>query len=72
MTSKTTTLNPSIEQISSGVDAEMRNKMIAEAAYFRAESRGFSGDCVLKDWLEAECEIDTCLEKNNGKTIQVI
>ena len=72
MTSKTNMLNPSVAESSSSVDAAMRNKMIAEAAYFRAEARGFSGDCALQDWLEAECEIDTCLEKNNGKAIQVV
>ena len=32
--------------------------MIAEAAYFRAERRGFQGGCPIQDWLEAECEID--------------
>jgi predicted nucleic acid-binding Zn-ribbon protein len=35
--------------------------MIAEAAYFRAEQRGFNaGDCVL-DWVEAEAEINAQL-----------
>ena len=32
--------------------------MIAEAAYFRAERRGFQGGCPIQDWLEAEREID--------------
>lgn len=31
--------------------------MIAEAAYFRAERRGFQGGCPVDDWLEAEHEI---------------
>jgi hypothetical protein len=31
--------------------------MIAEAAYYRAEKRGFSGDESLADWLAAEDEI---------------
>ncbi|MEZ5579556.1 MAG: DUF2934 domain-containing protein [Candidatus Competibacteraceae bacterium] len=31
--------------------------MIAEAAYFRAERRGFQGGCPMEDWLEAEHEI---------------
>lgn len=34
-----------------------RERMIAEAAYFRAERRGFSGGDPLTDWLEAEAEI---------------
>lgn len=40
------------------IDAGMRHQMIAEAAYYRAEQRGFAGDGVLQDWLEAEFEID--------------
>jgi len=32
--------------------------MIAEAAYFRAEHRGFRGGDPLEDWLQAEAEID--------------
>jgi Protein of unknown function (DUF2934) len=32
-------------------------QQIAEAAYFIAESRGFSGDHALDDWLQAEAEI---------------
>ena len=31
--------------------------MIAEAAYYRAESRGFSPGLQMEDWLEAEKEI---------------
>jgi chromosome segregation ATPase len=36
---------------------EQRRRMIAEAAYFRAEHQGFCGDPV-EDWLRAEREID--------------
>jgi hypothetical protein len=37
-----------------------RDRMIAEAAYYRAELRGFAGDEGERqqDWLEAETEID--------------
>lgn len=37
-----------------------RDRMIAEAAYYRAERRGFVGDDAERrqDWLEAEAEID--------------
>lgn len=44
----------------SGVDVEQRQRMIAEAAYFLAEHRGFGGD-PLQDWLTAEAEIDSWL-----------
>ncbi|MBI4757283.1 MAG: DUF2934 domain-containing protein [Betaproteobacteria bacterium] len=30
---------------------------IAEAAYYRAERRGFQGGSELDDWLEAEAEV---------------
>jgi len=37
---------------------ETRRQMIAEAAYYRAERRGFVSDDTVQDWLEAEKEID--------------
>lgn len=30
---------------------------VAEAAYFRAEARGFSGGSAEQDWIEAEAEV---------------
>lgn len=41
--------------------AEERQRMIAEAAYFRAQQRGFAGGDPLADWLAAEAEIDRTL-----------
>jgi hypothetical protein len=35
--------------------------MIAEAAYYRAEKRGFKGDDPLADWVAAEAEVDARL-----------
>jgi len=35
--------------------------MIAEAAYFQAEKRGFQPGYELADWLEAEKNIDSSL-----------
>jgi hypothetical protein len=35
-----------------------REKRIAEAAYFRAEKRGFAPGYALEDWLEAEALVD--------------
>lgn len=37
-------------------EAEERRAKIAEAAYFRAERRGFVGGDPVEDWLEAEKE----------------
>lgn len=41
-----------------GVDPAERSRRIAEAAYYRAQRRGFCPGCEMEDWLEAEREID--------------
>lgn len=38
-------------------DGADRYQMIATAAYFRAEQRGFMGGNPVDDWLAAEAEI---------------
>ncbi|HEY5601977.1 MAG TPA: DUF2934 domain-containing protein [Gammaproteobacteria bacterium] len=43
------------------VTPEQRYNMIAEAAYFIAEKRGFSGGDSSSDWACAETEIDRML-----------
>ena len=43
-------------------DATRRYQMIAIAAYFRAEKRGFAPDNDLEDWLEAERDIKIHLD----------
>ena len=40
---------------------EERWKVIAVAAYHKAEQRGFAPGDELQDWVEAEKEIDTLL-----------
>lgn len=47
----------------SSVSSEQRDCMIAEAAYFRAEKRGFAEGDLVQDWLEAEREIDCMLNE---------
>jgi Protein of unknown function (DUF2934) len=39
------------------VDPEVKRLMIAEAAYYCAEQRGFEPGHELEDWLEAEARI---------------
>ena len=34
-----------------------RERLVAQAAYFRAEKRGFAPGCELQDWIEAEAEV---------------
>ncbi len=48
-----------------GVSPEMRQQMISDAAYFRAEKQGSSGSSDdVAHWLAAEAEIDTMLKKD--------
>lgn len=47
------------------VDAQQRAAMIAEAAYYRAEKRGFAGGDPVADWLSAEAEIDALIAKRS-------
>lgn len=37
-------------------DTPQRHAMIAEAAYFRAQRRGFEPGHELEDWLQAEAD----------------
>lgn len=41
------------------------HQMIAEAAYYHAEARGFEGGHEIDDWLEAEAAIDQTVRKTN-------
>jgi len=40
-----------------------RRQMIAEAAYFLAEKRGFDSGDPVGDWIEAETEVDARLRR---------
>lgn len=42
-------------------DACPREQMIAEAAYFRAQRRGFAPGNEMSDWLEAEADVEGLL-----------
>jgi hypothetical protein len=43
------------------VGPEQRAALIAEAAYYRAERRGFEPGRETEDWLAAEAEVDARL-----------
>jgi hypothetical protein len=45
------------------VDPEARELMIAEAAYYCAERRGFEPGHEMEDWLEAEAQIEVMLRR---------
>jgi hypothetical protein len=51
----------SVTNFSSFVGPEKRAALIAEAAYFRAEKRGFAPGHETEDWLAAEREVDARL-----------
>ena len=46
------------------IEPEQRRAMIAEAAYYRAEHRGFEPGCELEDWCLAEGDIDGMLMRS--------
>lgn len=48
------------------MNGDERHRRIAEAAYFRAEQRGFPIGAELEDWLEAERAIDAMLVEPHG------
>jgi hypothetical protein len=50
-----------IESITRFVGPEHRAALIAEAAFFRAEKRGFAPGSEVEDWLAAEAEVDAKL-----------
>ncbi|MBK9594927.1 MAG: DUF2934 domain-containing protein [Rhodocyclales bacterium] len=73
--STTRTVKPSVKTAAkqprakkaNGVSAEERRRLIAEAAYFKAERRGFPEDGALEDWVEAEAEIDALLDARQSR-----
>jgi len=46
--------------------ADERARMIAEAAYYLSEQRGFAPGHEVEDWLAAEQQIDTRIEDGRG------
>ncbi|MEQ1802654.1 MAG: DUF2934 domain-containing protein [Gammaproteobacteria bacterium] len=55
------------ESRSRAYSGEDRYRMIAEAAYFRAERRGFVSGGELQDWLDAELEVDDLLGEDGPR-----
>lgn len=52
---------PGGDAVTAVLDPQRRRGLIAEAAYHRAEQRGFEPGHEMEDWLAAELEIDTTL-----------
>ncbi len=47
-----------VANLAARLSADERRSLIAEAAYLRAERRGFANGDEVDDWLAAEAEID--------------
>lgn len=51
----------------SSANTNDRHELIAQAAYLRAEKRGFQGGDPVEDWLAAEAEVDARLRSEREK-----
>ena len=51
---------------------EEREYMIAEAAYYRAERRGFAPGNEMEDWLQAETEIDSLIQSGGSRSARSV
>lgn len=61
---------PRARNLTAEINPEIRYRMIAEAAYLRAEQRGFNDGDPLEDWLAAEHEIDLLLAERATQVSQ--
>jgi hypothetical protein len=54
------------------ISEDVRRGMIAEAAYLRAERRGFTGgpEKEREDWLAAEAAVEALLKGGHGSSAQ--
>lgn len=54
------------------ISEDVRRGMIAEAAYLRAERRGFTGgpEKEREDWLAAEAAVEALLQGGRGSSAQ--
>ncbi|HVO07965.1 MAG TPA: DUF2934 domain-containing protein [Burkholderiaceae bacterium] len=49
------------------MDPELRHQMVATAAYYIAEQRGFVPGHELADWMAAEAAVDASLQTAAGR-----
>jgi len=55
-----------LEPVPAASSAHDWQDMIATAAYFRAEKRGFAGGSAEQDWYEAEAELRERFGRGGG------
>jgi Protein of unknown function (DUF2934) len=51
------------------IEPDRRQSMIAEAAYYHSERRGFEPGHELDDWLAAESQVDAALALGETPTL---
>jgi hypothetical protein len=49
--------------MTTGIDPDVRRKLVAAEAYFLAERRGFAAGNELEDWVAAEAMVDSKLQQ---------
>lgn len=54
----TTQSPPEVSPVCRVIDPQTRRELIAQAAYFRAQHRGFLPGHEQEDWCAAEMEVD--------------
>ena len=59
--SEVSTLRTAKSRPATSISEDERRSMIAEAAYYLAEQRGFAGGDPESDWLQAEAQINHLL-----------
>ncbi len=52
--------------VSTGIDPDVRLKLVAAEAYFLAERRGFAAGSELDDWVAAEAAVDSRLQQTQA------
>ena len=52
---------PFAEGAADTIDADLRHRLVSEAAFHHLEERGFAEGSELEDWAEAEAEVDHTL-----------
>jgi hypothetical protein len=52
---------PFAEGLQDLLDADLRHRMISEAAFHRYTERGYADGYDIDDWLQAEAEVDHLL-----------
>lgn len=55
-----------IAKSTDAINSDERRRMVAEAAYYRAQRRAFQGGDVNDDWYRAEADIDAMLKKTSA------